>query len=328
MRKIYSCLHGFFSVHLMNTVSTHTFLNKHLSTDTNNGNEITPMPEDVYSAVRNPMVFLTSSNITINIFRKKWKFSDKMFEQHDIFFANMKPSYSIVHNSEPSAIDGRSPGGYTFYHFMMETLPSVLFLKKHDTLPIFCKPSNWAIPHLRWFGIQNTVLFDTPSIDSNLIHPTYIDIGIPSPEMIGLIRQVVESKLSFNPSIGILIKRRESRDIINHDETLDMLKRKYSTIEWHVFDNSSSVEDTALLFSRACIVAGPHGAGFCNTVFSPEGTIVLEFVVKTDPNACFWHLSEMLRNDHYMIPTTTDDSSNFMVNVNNVYPVLPDLKNI
>jgi len=163
-----------------------------------------------------------------------------------------------------------------------------------------------------------------PSTPCNLVHPTYIDIGNPSPEMIRLMRQVVESKLSFDPSIGILIKRRENRHITNHDETLDMLKRKYSTIEWHVFA-SSSVEDTALLFSRACIVVAPHGAGLCNTVFCPKGVIVLEFLVKTDPNTCFWHLSEMLENKHYMIPTVTDDACNFIVNINEVYPVLPVL---
>jgi len=247
-----------------------------------------------------------------------------MFEQHDVFFPKMKASKSIDNVRHPSAIDGRSPGGYTFYHFMMETLPLVLFLK-NNTLPIYCRSSDWAIPHFRWFGIQNTILFDTPNTRSNLISSTYMDIGNPSPEMIGLIRQVVKSKLVFNPSIGILIKRSGYRQIINHDETLDMLKRKYSTIKWHVFDNCS-VEDTALLFSRAQIVAAPHGAGLCNTVFSPEGTTILEFVIKTDPNPCFWHLSEMLHNRHYMIPTVTDSTEGFIVDIDNVYKVLPDPK--
>lgn len=313
------------SEHLMNTTTTYNALNRHLSTDNADFEKICLSADDVYSVIRQPMVFLTSSTVTVNVFRTKWKFSDNMFQQHEVFFPKMRIGTSIGDNHQPSVIDGRSPGGYTFYHFMMETLPSVLFLK-NDSIPILCKPSDWAIPYLRWFGLQSTVLFDMPLIPCNLVHPTYIDIGNPSLEMIQLIRQVVESKLSFDRSIGILIKRREYRCITNHDETLDMLKRKYSTIEWHVFD-SSSVEDTALLFSRACIVAAPHGAGLCNTVFCPKGTIVLEFVVKTDPNPCFWHLSEMLENKHYMIPTVTDDSANFIVNIDNLYPLLPDLKN-
>ena len=307
----------------MNIISTYSSLNKHLSVDNADVDHVSLSADDVYSVIRQPMVFLTRADITVSIFRSNWKFSDKMFEQHDVFFPKMKLGNSIGDNHQPSIIDGRSPGGYTFYHFMMETIPSALFFK-NDSIPILCKPSDWAIPHFRWFGIQNTILFGTPSMSCNLIHPTYMDIGNPSYEMIRLIREVVESKLVFNPSIGILIKRREHRHIINHDETLDMLKRKYSTIEWYVFD-SCSVEETALLFSRARIVAAPHGAGICNTVFCPSGTIVLEFVVKIDPNPCFWHLSEMLENKHYMIPTVTDDGTNFIVNIDEVYPVLPDI---
>jgi hypothetical protein len=147
-----------------------------------------------------------------------------------------------------------------------------------------------------------------------IITQEFIECGNPSPQKIQLLRSVIERKLSFEKKIGILIYRRENyRKILNHDEVLQMLKKKYSEIEWVVFD-VLPIQETAMLFSKACVIVGPHGAGLTNMIFSPKGVTIIEFMPIDQPNICYWHLSEMLENNYTMIPCKME-GMNIIVNI-------------
>ena len=69
------------------------------------------------------------------------------------------------------------------------------------------------------------------------------------------------------------------------------------TFELHVFEGEESFADTVRLFARAVLVAGLHGAGTANVLFSPVRTAVLE------ANACGFnsmvHLSRMLGHTYW-----------------------------
>jgi hypothetical protein len=103
-----------------------------------------------------------------------------------------------------------------------------------------------------------------------------------------------------------------------------MLKCKYADIDWHVFD-MQGVDDAVDLFSQARIVVAGHGAGLTNTIFSPKGTHILEFVHEDDPNPCFWNQSEVLGHKHYLVPTRVNTEFNFIVDINALFPVLPSI---
>jgi capsular polysaccharide biosynthesis protein len=142
-----------------------------------------------------------------------------------------------------------------------------------------------------------------------------IECGNPSPQKISLLREKISQKLSFEKNYGILIKRSEPyRSIINHDELLEFLKQEYE-IEWKVFDKLPFKETTEL-FSKASMIVAPHGAGLTNMLFSSENITVIEIMDKNDPNVCYWHLSEMLNNNHYILPITSN--GNFLLSKNDL----------
>jgi capsular polysaccharide biosynthesis protein len=163
-----------------------------------------------------------------------------------------------------------------------------------------------------------------PGYRKETIDQPYIECGNPSLQKIKLLRTVVESRSQMNPSIGVLLYRQEStRKILNHDETLSMLKTKYPDLEWVVFDKLSP-EDTAALFARAKLIVGPHGAGFTNMIFAPKGVHIVEFISMEAPNVCYWHMSEMIGNHHSMIPCYTKDTQ-FMIDTDEVSNLLPSI---
>ena len=96
-----------------------------------------------------------------------------------------------------------------------------------------------------------------------------------------------------------------SRRIFNEADLLRALRGRFPDLEWVVFDLLSAA-DTARLFAKAAVIAGPHGAGFANMLFSGSGTQIIEFMPLEQPNLCYWHLAEMLGNPYLMIPGRSD----------------------
>jgi capsular polysaccharide biosynthesis protein len=234
-----------------------------------------------------------------------------MFEDHAVnymFHETVKKSYNLTGFA---VVNLAYKWNNSYYHFLTEALPSALYLQRKYE-PAVCLQSAFCIPVLRWFGINNDIVFNVPHHTKEIIEQPYIECGNPSPQKIQLLRDVIEQKVSFAKDIGILIYRREPyRTIINHDEVLKMLKDKYPHIEWHVFDRLS-IEETANLFSKARVIVGPHGAGFTNMIFAPKGIDIIEFMPIESPNVCYWHLSEMLGNRYHMVECETHNT-NFII---------------
>jgi hypothetical protein len=165
-------------------------------------------------------------------------------------------------------------------------------------------------------------MFAPPVNARTVLTQPYIECGNPSPEKIQCLRNEIEKRVTMNPEIGIFICRREyTRKILNPDYVIDMLKRVYPTLEWHVFD-LLDVESTANLFSRAKIIVGPHGAGLTNMLFAPRNIHIVEFMDLQSPNVCYWHLSELLENKHFIIPCPT---SNTQFMIDDIEALLPSL---
>ena len=153
--------------------------------------------------------------------------------------------------------------------------------------------------------VNNPVVHQIPSNMDVCYEQVYVECGNPSPEKIRLLRDVIEKKVVFEPSIGILVHRKETiRSIRNHDQVLDLLKSVYPEMEWRVF-GSESIADTVELFRKAKLIVAPHGAGTTNMIFSAAGIKVMEFMPVDSPNLCYWHLAEALGNSYSMIACDT-----------------------
>jgi len=257
---------------------------------------------DTYMYERNPPNFLCNEEETINSLKRIFGFTKKLFEKHYIEYEQHKIEKFIINTEGQSIIDIRFKWNHNYFHFLTEGLPSLLETLKVVNLPIACIQSNFIKDILEWFDIRNQLY--TGGQIKDVYTMRLIECGNPSPQKISLLRQKISQKLNFEKKYGILIKRSEScRSIINHNELLEFLQKKYS-LEWKVFDKLSFKETTEL-FSKVSMIVAPHGAGLTNMLFSPSNITIIEIMDKNDPNVCYWHLSEMLDNKHYILPIET-----------------------
>ena len=258
--------------------------------------------QNVYLVERNPPKFLCNSEETQNSLKRIFLFPDHLFSKHSVEYEHHKTEKIFVNAEGQSIIDIRFKWNQNYFHFLTEGLPSLLETLKFVNLPIACIQSTFIKDLLEWFDIRNELY--TGGQIKDMYTMRLIECGNPSPQKISLLRNSISQKLTFEKKYGILIKRSESyRSIINHDELLDFLQKKYS-LEWKVFDKLPFKETTEL-FSKASMIVAPHGAGLTNMLFSPANITIIEIMDKYNPNVCYWHLSEMLNNMHYILPIPT-----------------------
>ena len=306
----------------LNYLNTYHFLNPHLHTDT-----IQPLYNltDIYQVKRHSIHICRYENKIKENLKKNCLFSDEIFNDHIVSY----PKHKIVSHKKNkcgiSIIDCNTSWSNAYFHFLTESLPCILECSNYNVdYPILCNKTGFTESIIRYFGVSNSIIYDTPDNVAEVVKQHYIECGNMSPEKVQIIRNKLQSNIVFEKKIGIFIFRKENyRNIINHAEVLEMLKIKYNDIEWVVFD-SLSFEETVTLFSKAKIIVGPHGAGLTNMLFSPNEITIVEFMIIDNPNVCYWHMSEMLDNNYYMIPCITSNQ-NFIVDMHEVEKLLPSI---
>jgi capsular polysaccharide biosynthesis protein len=302
----------------MKYIDTFKSLNPHLHTT----QDIQENPTQIYTITRNPPTILRFQNEVKDKIKSASGFTDAIFTSHQVTYPyqTIRKTRNVI--GRISVIDAQTQWGNTYYHFLTEVLPSVLFIKTNNPVCVYYSP--FVVPFMQWFGVTNNIIFDMPAYRKESIDQPYIECGNPSPEKIETLRKNINEKVSYSSSVGILIYREEPlRKILNNDDTLQMLKQKYPDLEWIVF-NKLPVQETIQLFSKAKVIAGPHGAGFTNMLFSQNGTTIIEFMSLEAPNICYWHLSEILQNKYYMIPCQTNNLQ-FTIDTETVSSLLPNI---
>jgi hypothetical protein len=289
-------------------------LNPHLHISTHVGHR----PFAVHCAQRNPPKILTWKNEFLEGIAK-FGFNDTVFSTpHMVWFPNQvaetrTPVTTLV--ELPKVIDLNYLWCTEYFHFFTEVLPNALFLTNTGVkYPIFCRTSKFTEPAFRWFGITNEIVSSLPPLKTKQVVPIYVECGNPSFQKIRLLRDVIESKVHFKSTHGILIRRHGSRELLNEEEVFNFFQKKYPELTWVIFD-VLSIEDTATLFSKAAKIIAPHGAGLTNMIFAPKGTEILEFMPASDPNLCYWHLSEMLGHSYTMLPVPCNKQNSMIVDI-------------
>ena len=280
--------------------------------------EVGPRPYNIHSAVRNPPRILLRENEVRNGL-EKFGNNDAFYSTHIVWFPNQTvierhpTSQTIV---LPKVIDLNYMWATEYFHFMTEVLPNALFLVNSGFhYPIFCRASAFTIPAFEWFGITNQIVSSYAPIKAVHVVPPYVECGNPSYQKVRLLRNVIESKVQFESTHGILIRRHGSRELLNESDVLAFFQLKYPELTWVIFD-TLSIEETASLFSKAAKIVGPHGAGMTNMLFAPTGVDILEFMPVSDPNLCYWHLSEMLGHSYTMFPAPCNQTNSMSIDLN------------
>jgi hypothetical protein len=287
-------------------IDTFVTLNPHLTTNKDPAYGIT---SPVYTMTRNPPIFAKDSDIVRANLQRVFQFSDTLFDgPHTVvypFLIENMVSQSAIHTSETIVVDYRWSTEY--YHFLTEVLPNAIFLqKRHPHARIFVRESAFTEPMFRWFGLTNFITPRVTAMSKQWVCP-FVECGNPSPEKIQLLRSVILQKVTFQQTHGILMRRHKTRVLENEEEVFQCLKTKYPHLQWVIYDVLPPNE-TADLFSKANMIVGPHGAGFTNMIFSPPGLRVVEFMPLSEPNLCYWHLSECLGHQYTMIPLLSSAS--------------------
>lgn len=288
-------------------------LNTHIVRGTPSG----PRPSHIHSAVRNgPRILVREPETRANIAR--FGFTDALYAPHTVWFPTqvLEQRQPIVFVASTVGINLNYRWSTEYFHFLTEVLPNALFAKTRlpETLPIYCMTSAFSIPAFRWFGISNPIVPSPAPRGARQWVPPYVECGNPSAQKLQLLRSVVESKVQFASTHGIVIRRHGSRELLNEADVLHHCESRFPDLTWVVYD-VLPIDETAALFSKAAWIVGPHGAGMTNMLFSPKGVSILEFMPITDTNVCYWHLAEMLGHSYSMLPLSCDATGSMRVNI-------------
>lgn len=217
-----------------------------------------------------------------------------------------------IEHDELLALNHPYAGAY--YHFVAETLARLtLFLNNFDIIKkikiLLPNKTKYINEYLDILGInKDQVITSNPqkNYKANKVYfPRPISWGSPSREDLIRIKTIFLNILELKPikeKIIIIKRLKGPRQILNHDNLLNEIKRNFPQEKIVEFDDRICIKDTIKLFSEAKLIIGPHGAGLSNMIFSPKGVPIIEIQPsKFTLNLCFWHMAKALEMKHWFV---------------------------
>lgn len=105
-----------------------------------------------------------------------------------------------------------------------------------------------------------------------------------------------DADLTELPRLVVYVGRDSSssvRSIANEFEVIEALRRKFGS-NLIVHTGREPLKDQLLMFARAAVVVGAHGAGLANTVVSPAGSCVVMLPMAPAVDHTFIHMAVAL----------------------------------
>jgi hypothetical protein len=215
--------------------------------------------------------------------------------------------------------------GYQYFHWLIDALPRIWALQGAP----HAKGRRWYVgPADQPFHLPSLALFDigpedciapqgpvTTFADMTYaaflfeeplrVRPSYSDgrhYKGWSPEYLAELRDRAWTRFGITARGGrrLYLSRRTAghRRILNEDAVSAVLDR----FGFEACDPSAlSFEDQCRLFAQADVVAGAHGAGLTNIVWSPPGATVMEFMPETIQDPGYRFISDMVGHAHHVL---------------------------
>lgn len=196
-------------------------------------------------------------------------------------------------------------GGFVYYHWMLDILPRIYFLKEGkifdsvDKFIINTTDNTYQEETLARAGIHPEQIIRSTDHwkfhlrAEELIVPSLVSPNdCPSIEACNYLRALYLPEIqTTRTQTNIYIKRRSGRTIVNEPELLKFLELfNFQVLELE----DMAVADQAMLFANAKMIIGAHGAGFANIVFCRPGAIVIDLFSTEWLNPCYWVICEHL----------------------------------
>ena len=201
-----------------------------------------------------------------------------------------------------------------YYHWMIDTLPRLLFLQRHypdcrllvpDPLPASARQTVaiFGFKHLLPLTQGTVVKLPQLAVPDYAACSGYQDAAVIQP-----VRETVLRALGLSgerPADGRRIYVSRSRQPIRrllNEAAIGPLLREYG-FETVFFEDLTFEEQVRLLHGTSVLV-GVHGANLTNMLFMAPHATVVE-LMNVDPNAfnsCYYHLAFALKLDYYNVP--------------------------
>lgn len=208
-----------------------------------------------------------------------------------------------------AVIAQRTSGAY--FHWMLDVLPTLHILRQcgieADKYVIHGKrTAAFHYETLAALGISRSRVIESDDLlhlqAGRLVIPKLQRELRPKWATDYLRRSLMTGKgfVSRRPGRRLYISRANAgkRRLLNEAEIMPLLKRYgFQSVQLELLPFERQVE----LFASAQAIAGPHGSGFTNMVFSPPGTTVIELFSPLYIHTFFPILSSILGHRHYYL---------------------------
>jgi len=226
-----------------------------------------------------------------------------------VLFRAKRTSTKNFNNSDPAYFINNMGGN--FYHWMIEELPRILFVKENysevhylslNNLPEFAK----EILNLLKIDLE-IITSETIQIERS-IHIETNKVGFPHPSDINRIRKFLESlnvskDFSFSPEYIYVSRSRSSRSLHNEKELEEYLRNREFKI---CYSEEMSIREKVTTFSNCSLLIAPFGAGLTNLIFTPENCHVLELSTSQNWGTYYPALAYLFDRSLTTIPLALD----------------------
>ncbi len=131
------------------------------------------------------------------------------------------------------------------------------------------------------------------------------------------LREKIRTYINVSPpkNLVIILKRNINRSLTNYAR-VEKYFRQYAesrNLIPYIHDDKRlpSLKEQWIVFSRAVLVVGAHGAGFVNIVACRPPCKVVEFLMTRNANLVYLGLCEKLGLEHIRLPLINSEAKNF-----------------
>ena len=265
-----------------------------------------------------------------------------------IDFRKVRNCTEIVHAAYTKSVFVLSQDATgNYYHFTIEQLlrltPYIDFLRMHPDIALHITQYGKGFIHryLKIFGLKNYVV--TGLTRANILfiphgggchNPHLTSVQLAQSLYHDYITNVlVQTAPGWVAARNVLLlMKRHSRQLTNHQDVLSLLKQVSHTIDCDVivFDDTAlpSQDDTMRLFYRSRLITGPHGAGFSNMIFAQSGTAIIEVLCRNKIRPSIRLLAMKLGMRYHSTMTTQRDVRSARCRKEGVTVDMTELKHI
>lgn len=229
------------------------------------------------------------------------------------YFGVWKPRRSEWTAARPRKIDGRVLHFAVVYsdinisHFTLDCALKATVFDSFEGARLLATPGfrDWQFETFELLGIGRDQFVFTDTLvtqcDELVIAKTSDECFFPRQDLLVEFRrrmlQGAGATLAEKPSRRLYISRaRDKRRLLDEDALWPLWEERGFE---RIFCQDMTTRDKVRLFADAEVVAGPHGSGFINCVFSPPGAKLIEL-----HNPCWWdastpHYAQLLGHEYW-----------------------------